>query len=248
MVDTYGKTRAGISKMCLYLANKYPNICVFNELKNGGELLYYMGSSDLEFYPDINSPDDMKSPIKNFIQSCIDNKNVNLIFIPLGIYGKGEWGVGWGHANFLIYNKKLKLLERFEPHGYTSTDSHYSVIDKAVIKYFFGLKIPIDEYNNNLFADKCYLGPQNQQTPEAYEKGGFCVAWTLFVLELRVSHPELTTDQVLKKFHDCIEFGGLKKKSRLAFIKKYYTDLLERSLLFSSGYSIDEIDRVYKKI
>ena len=136
-----------------------------------------------------------KNLIKNFYK-CKKRKEVNFIFMVLTLIhpkqcNKRSYGA---HANVLIYDKTTNKIERFEPHGCSveldvwfeakEFDKQFEHIAK---KYFDAGYVP---------PSICcpYIGPQTIQESERIMKvndpGGFCAAWTLFVMDLRLRNPK----------------------------------------------------------
>lgn len=136
-----------------------------------------------------------KGIIKNFYK-CKERPDVQFIFILLTLVhpkkcDKRSYGA---HANVLIYDKKTNTFERFEPNGCTTNfDIWFEVKDfdrhfKQIAKDSFGAKF--------ITPDICcpFVGPQAIQESEKLMKiadpEGFCAAWTLWIIELRLRNPD----------------------------------------------------------
>jgi len=157
------------------------------------------------------------------IKDCLKRKP-RFIVMPLGINGLSSIGTPSSHANFLIYNTDTKVLERFEPHG------------KPMANF---LNIPdfekklADLFNNNVHKDmiKEVYAPlsfcpavnvQKIQVDEREKKigdtGGFCVAWSAWYADIRMSNPKKSRSEVV-----AIGIEKLKKNpySFTQFIRSY---------------------------
>lgn len=133
--------------------------------------------------------------------NCLQRKP-RFIVMPLGIDGL-YLGKPASHANFLIYNTETKVLERFEPHG-------KPMADFLNIPHF--AKKLADLFNNNVHKDmirEVYeplsfcpaLNVQKIQANELERKigevGGFCVAWSAWYADIRMSNPKKSRSEVV---------------------------------------------------
>ena len=136
-----------------------------------------------------------KGIVSNF-KKCKERPDVQFIFILLTlIHPKRCNQKSFGaHANVLIYDKKTNTIERFEPNGCTvNFDIWFEVkefdkVFKQIAKNVFEAKY--------ISPDICcpFIGPQAIQESEKLMKiadpGGFCAAWTLWIIELRMKNPD----------------------------------------------------------
>jgi hypothetical protein len=134
---------------------------------------------------------------KNF-RKCKKKEGVEFIFILLTfahLYNcklrnnKNEY-----HANILIYNKSDNTIERFEPHGcIVESDQWYEA--KEFDKAFAKISNKLFDANYKPACLSCpYIGFQGLQETEELKKygdpGGFCAAWTLIIIDLRLKNPK----------------------------------------------------------
>lgn len=133
---------------------------------------------------------------KNFIK-CKNKKSVEFIFILLTFaYMKNcnkRTRTRDYHANILIYNKSDNTIERFEPHGcIIESDEWFEAKEfdktfKPIAKRLFNA-----EYKSACLSCP-YVGFQNLQESENLSRygdpGGFCAAWTLIIIDLRLKNP-----------------------------------------------------------
>ena len=143
---------------------------------------------------------------KNF-RICKKNKNVDFIFILLTFAYMDKCSARKRtrdyHANLLIYNKYDNTIERFEPHGcIVEADEWYEAkeFDKAFKKVAY--KLFDAEYKPACLSCP-YVGFQALQETERQmqrgDPGGFCAAWTLIIIELRLKNPKDTLKELQLK-------------------------------------------------
>lgn len=142
----------------------------------------------------------------NFGQSlkkCID-RNVPIICIFLIIkFGN----IKTCHANLLIYRPFGRTIERYEPHGQMYNNLKEDISINKQLKELFEVKL--NSYTNGkvIFVPPNYICPYKkgfQMLEEEIEGlkiegGGFCVMWTLFVMEMLLNNPTKTTKDIIEK-------------------------------------------------
>jgi hypothetical protein len=149
-----------------------------------------------------------------------------------------------GHANYLLYDKKKKSLERFEPFGYVNDKECLNPpnLDDKIRELF----------EENLGKDfiKEYLKPlnfmpkDNFQTIQEEEHElryddpvGFCSVWSAWYIDLRLSNPDIEREELVKKALKILKKNKKDKNiSFTQFIRNYSNFLVEIS---------DEIDKLY---
>lgn len=148
----------------------------------------------------------------NTIKKCKDNLIV-LSFRLVNFYYNTNKNNKIGHTNVCIYNRKLNMIEFFEPYGdkyenYLNFDikplTHY------IVNSLFDVKKSIFKniHNNNGLQ---YI--QSKYNPNC----GHCSAWCLLFIELRLSNRDKDIKNIIDVF--------LKKhpKDVNSYIKKYIT-------------------------
>jgi hypothetical protein len=137
------------------------------------------------------------------------------------------------HANFLIYDSKEKSMERFEPLGerHELKERHDNAIFKLFKTYLNQDGIPrlLNYYPPILFCPK--IGPQQLDRLEkdnikAGDPVGFCVAWCIWYVNLRLSNPDIDRKDVLEQG---IKIIDTKFNSFRNFIRSYAQFLSEYS-------------------
>jgi hypothetical protein len=135
-----------------------------------------------------------KEFFKNF-DACKKRKDTRFIFAFLTLINSKNCSrnLDDAHANLIVYDKKKNLFERFEPNGCSIEFSDWFEVhefDHAFTKVAHGLYNA--EYHPSLIC--CPLvGIQATQESEKmrkrYDPGGFCAAFSLWVMGLRLKNP-----------------------------------------------------------
>ena len=195
-------------------------------------LRWIEGKDGRESY--ISVPEPAKKFWDNFL-NCTDKRFVAL---PFGFNCND-----FGHANYLLFDKKNKTLERFESFGKVDSDCISDGEIDAKIKKLFE-----DNLKGTEYADFTYMKPleilpeDNVQTIQEEEKRwknrskknpvGFCSVWSLWYIDLRTSNPDIEPKKLIKEAIKEIRAVEGKKGSFTDFIRRY-------SLLF-----VDEMEKI----
>jgi hypothetical protein len=143
------------------------------------------------------------------------------IVIPLDLVG-----TTFAHANVLIYDKKTEELERFDPNVetyYGWEDAIDNCVKNTVSKYF-----PIKKYYRPIDfcpQDKAFQFLQAKEPKQTGNPKGFCKWWSQWYLDLRLAHPELSREEVIKAASKIFSDKNL-ISSMTNFIKGYGIELL----------------------
>jgi hypothetical protein len=175
--------------------------------------------------------------------------------VPVMLILKGCDKKSARHVNALVFDTRKRTVERFEPNGMTvesmtsfGNTYNYEILDK-VIQLFFGQSNPPIQYIPNSIICP-YVGPQYLEGMKKQKKnsiigdpGGFCVAWSLFYFDARLSNPDIPADilvdLLLKKLGD--------KESR-NIIRSYANFILKKGMQLISEENKNEKDVARKKI
>ena len=142
----------------------------------------------------------LKGKLENFsvsaLKKCMED-DARFIIIPLSLRDKLV-----SHANVLIFDKKTKELERFDPHGRTMREFLPGSMDLAIKKKFSSaLNLPRD------FVYAIYMG----HGPQAWESkgsvcegdpGGYCLIWTKYYISMRLKHPNMKRETLINKLRE----------------------------------------------
>jgi len=135
--------------------------------------------------------------IDSFIDKSMSNEKIRLIVFLIWIKNTKEGGQS--HANCIIIDKKMRTIERYEPNApnFSKNLANNERLDKTVCAYFA-------KYN---FADCIYAV---NTCPMSFHKmdwieldlnikanGGNCGIWTLWYMNLRMSYPDVSRNELL---------------------------------------------------
>lgn len=162
---------------------------------------------------------------EDIIEQIIVNSKARFIIIPLGI----ELREG-NHANYLIIDKEINEIERFEPNG---SEPPYqfnyspSLLDN-VIKTRFQNLIPNIKY----FSPSDYLPKIGFQFFDAFEQfekkigdpGGFCALWCVWYADQRISNPTIPRKELVIKIIKSAKQQNISFKNMIRNYSKFITD------------------------
>jgi hypothetical protein len=164
------------------------------------------------FYSDSTGQFTIKSWVIPGILKCASKANVRFVVGVLTIKTRADV-----HANAFIFDMQEHILTRFEPHGAEVTLYDSEKLDRAVRKW---LKVATPEIGTWTYRpppDYCFSpGPQARESwiwvEEAFkthkvwgktvrkEAKGFCAAWSLLYIHLRVTNPDFTDQELYEYF------------------------------------------------
>lgn len=162
----------------------------------------------------------------------LKDDNIRFIAIPLGIQISSG-----SHANFLLYDKTINELERFEPYG---SDPPYQfkynpeLLDEIIKSKFVGF-IPDLKY----IAPKQYLpkiGFQYMDTNDRKNKkigdpGGFCAIWTVWYIDMRVTHSDIPRKSLISKIIKHVKLHNMSFKNLIRNYTRHIVLLRDEYLL-----------------
>jgi glutaredoxin len=216
----------------IYLSLRFPNNCI-------------VIPQTISLERDIYSLRDMKEISLRWIQTNGKNgyihippgywdslkkcKQPRFIMLPFGF----SCATGVGHTNFLVYDTRTKEMERFEPHG--KLDSKITCVNpnnideriKGIFNTNLGSNFIRRIYSPLEFCpEKCFQDIQVRENKRAKsDPRGFCVAWCIWYAEMRMKHPNMSRNAVVKKAtNDISNNSGF--KSYTSFIRAYSNFLL----------------------
>lgn len=108
----------------------------------------------------------------------------------------------YGHANYLLFDKQKKTLERFESFGKVTSRCLNNKLVNEKIEELFKTNLQGTEYENFEYIEPLeFLPEENVQTIQENEKEwkkraeknpvGFCSVWSLWYIDLRTSNPDV---------------------------------------------------------
>ena len=151
----------------------------------------------------------------NLVRKWADSCKTDILGIPFGMSS-----TKLGHANMVVVNKKLKTIEHFEPHGEFAGEEFISekisIKFKSIIKNFFK-KCCFPDYKYVEPKDVCpivgggkikvmgvqtiqnILDDNKKSNPVAKSIQGSCAWWSMWYLNVRIVHPELSANEAYDK-------------------------------------------------
>jgi hypothetical protein len=185
----------------MYLFSKYGNSCPIFRGYGASEI-----ALEIEIY-DENKKIKVTKEIQNYlsqVKKCI-SAGKDLVVCPVRLLFKEG-----AHANLLIFRSASKSIEVFEPHGQAYKGGNISSA-----KVFEAYHVVADAFNRGRKTNKYTLFlsdevcPDNQgfQSLEGlswfrkqhFEGGGYCSVWSMFMTELILMNPKMSTSQVLSE-------------------------------------------------
>jgi ankyrin repeat protein len=192
------------------------------------------------------------------IKKCLSSPKIRFIFMKLTLITSESST----HANIIIYDKKYNLLERFEPYGnipYLDNDELNRFIINNVGKCINDKVIFLSP--KDLFGNIGFQTISNDSQIEYRKLGdpsGFCLAWTFWYLELRVSngdiHPSTLLQQAMVNIAQTDDPQGDKKfinfiRRYSAYLDKIKNDFLKQSMvekhnLYNLSFSQIDLNKI----
>jgi hypothetical protein len=167
---------------------------------------------------------------------CIKS-SARFIIIPLGI----EMKTG-SHANYLIYDKTIKEIERFEPHGGTTPIGfNYNAhsLDETLSDYFSSIDTEIKYIKPEKYIPKIgfqILDSQEDKKARIGDPSGFCALWSMWYVDNRLTYHMYTREQLIKNL-----FRGIKSQniSYRNMIRNYSQNIINERDKFLQEIDID---------
>jgi len=135
----------------------------------------------------------------NILKKCIASDK-RFVVIPVGIELKNG-----SHANYMIYDREVNEIERFEPHGSTTPPGlnyNPTLLDDILEKRFAVIDKNIKYIRPTMYLPK--IGFQLIDATESSNKkigdpGGFCALWSLWYTDMRLTYPHIDRKKLVKK-------------------------------------------------
>ena len=157
----------------------------------------------------ISAPKNLRNKMMTLLS---DNKNSKKGAVRYGVVPVFLVGSQFTHAhsNIILFDFKKQTCERFEPYGFSTDDTRFDTRMRHFLK-------------NSLLPFKMkYLKPLNdedfQETEEhqisdsafsveviSSDPGGYCAAWCIWYIEMRLRYSNLTREQLVSKINSKIK-------------------------------------------
>lgn len=200
----------------------------------------------------------INSDLELYLKKLEHNEKIRFIIIKLTIITSEATT----HANLIIYDKKNKTLERFEPYGnmeYNDKNEMKKLMSKISYKFEYVNEIinPDDLQNNIGFQT---ISKDNDPNIKNYgDPMGYCLAWTFWYLEMRINNeiePKKLTRKIIKYMSNEKKENIEPEKKILSIIRGYgrKLDKIKNDFLLKSGipkeryynmtYNIEDIEKI----
>ena len=104
------------------------------------------------------------------------------------------------HATLVIYDFKRNIIERFDPYGDTSLlDNNIDILLKKQLIYNKGVKYCDTSCYFPVAGFQTISNEENMYNQKMGDFGGFCLAWCLWYIELRMKNLKTNPKQLVKK-------------------------------------------------
>lgn len=186
--------------------------------------------------------------IDNFTEmfkKCEEYSQTRFIIIPLGI----EMKTG-SHANYLIYDKQIKELERFEPHGGTTPigfDYNSRQLDNVLEQYILSMDPDITYIRPEEYIPKIgfqVMDAQEEKTHRIGDPGGFCALWSIWYVDQRLTYAHYSRDKLIKELFSNISLKGISYRN---LIRNYSRNIIRERDRILSKVGIDINDWINER-
>lgn len=184
--------------------------------------------------------------IEYYLQRSMDNEKIEIIFMKLTLIASTQGT----HANIIIFDKRTGILERFEPYGevpYLETNKLDMILEKKlgrIFKKYLKKKGKVFKYNrpSSEVSFQILSSDTENIVRKLGDPKGFCLAWTLWYLEMRIKNPEVEPKQLIKRAKDAITRTGKGVYAYIDFIRNYANELDNGKNKFLKETGIKDID------
>ena len=181
-------------------------------------------------------------PEKQFWGNFLHCTDKRFVALPFGFTCKN-----FGHANYLLFDKTKKTLERFESFGKVDSECISDETIDSKIKELFKKNLQGTEYADFTYKKPLVFLPEdNVQTIQENERRwkkksknnpvGFCSVWSLWYIDLRTLNPDIEPQLLIKE--------AIKEIRNVEGETGSFTDFIRRySLLFV--HYMEQLERLY---
>ena len=180
------------------------------------------------------------------LKKCLTSSQIRFIYLKLSLITK----FNTIHANIIFYDKFKNTLERFEPYG----DVPY-IESKSLDQFVEDLGKKYINPNLKYYSPKEIMGEVGFQVisndNQAYVKKlgdpvGYCLAWTIWYIEMRINNPDTDPKKLIKDVKDNIVNSNNKNPTESLFISfiRNYSALLDKyknEFMMDAGISMNSI-------
>lgn len=196
--------------------------------------------------------------LRQMIETSSSAKNKRFVIISLDLTTNDRriMDCDSSHANILIYDSKLKTLERFDPYGEWK-EFNCLLLDDKLKKLFCSWMSGLSSYLSAgkispLFGLQTIAELDKEQGGEGSKIGdpyGFCLAWCTLYADARLSNPDIPPSVLINLL--LIELQRSINVGMMQFIRSYAnftlaqgTDLLRKTPLIGSSNVLNHLYKI----
>ena len=228
----------------LYLMYKYPENCIAIPdvlLSKKRELRfdpYYIETSHTSLgWSERNQNFEVPVGLFTSIKKCLKTRST-FIIIPFGFNCIDDSS---SHFNLLVYNTKTKELERFEPYGSAVTNCYNVDRLDLRLKNLFNNNVKKNMIHNvyeplSFCPFKSFQYIEEDQQKDSLEPDGFCVAWSFWYADTRMSNPDKSRSEVVNIALQTLknDYGRFRTfiRSYSNFLEKLYSKIIDIKMAY----------------
>jgi hypothetical protein len=222
----------------IYLLNKYQSHCLL--YRGIGSVGFYFEFDAYYKYTENNSD----QIISQLVKCILDGKEI--IVIPVRIVFKDNDGnIENEHANVLIYNKKLKAIENFDPHGkdykFNTKKKHNRIIvqehniHNAIYEQIVKIRARLPTETIIEYYSASATSPREEGFQKIAEKSksqaGYSYAWSLFYIELALCNPGIRSSDLQKRIFEMYDKDAATVDNYFSNVIRGYTRMINEKIV-----------------
>ena len=175
----------------------------------------------------------------------IENKDFDYLIIPISI----ETEIG-AHANMLFYDKKNKIVERFEPNGKNyprglnyNPDLLDSILENKFKSFDNDIKYRRPKNYLPIIGFQFLETLENRKCRRIGDPNGFCAVWCIWWIEQKIKNIKIESSILAEKLIERTKLNNFKFKNLIRNYSKNITDLRDNYL---QKYNLDINDWINK--
>lgn len=172
----------------------------------------------------------------DLFNSCIKSK-ARFIIIPIGL----EMKASPSHSNYLIYDKNIKEVERFEPHGGSTIGINYNThrLDDILEEYFKSIDKDITYIRPQEYIPKIgfqVMDSQEDKQRRIGDPGGFCALWSIWYVDQRLTYTTYDRQELINVLFENIKSQGISYRN---LIRNYSRNIIAERDKYLNMIDID---------
>ena len=234
----------------MYLFTKYSNSCVVDVSPPCNtfpdicecDMVLKIYSYELESITKKKHYEQYLTNYARSIMNCLKTKTIAVVPIKLIFPAK----TGAAHANILVFRQKNKTIDVIEPHGMFFMGRVPGINIRGAYSHFtriFNEILPnkSQPYTLNNSDQVCprIKGVQSLERLASIirypdEGGGYCSIWSMFITEIILANPDVSTREILKSLYNLLYDNNNNNKTEignyLLLVARGYATFIERKV------------------